>query len=171
MKFMILVLVLLALLAVPVLGMTEKEAGYIAGVENGYELGYLAHSGLGNATAAQMFNDLATKYNSYLDGIGGQKFKLAALPAPDTSYMPAFLRDYQGTNPWAGVPGPSTTNTTPNGIVHAIDGGVTKGTQYTTNDINTLPAGAIEAYHKQDSTIDPKTGVAPNMGDGYLGGV
>ena len=169
MKFMI--LVLLALLVAPGMAMTDKEAGYVAGIENGYELGYLAHSGLGNATAAQMFNDLAGKYNSYLDGIGGQNYKLAALPAPDTSYMPAFLRDYQGTNPWAGVPGPSTTNTTPTGIVHAIDGGVTKGTQYTTNDMNLLPASVTQSMYDASKTV-PKDSpdYAKTQGD-YLGGV
>ena len=129
-------MVIMALLfAVPGMAMTDKEAGYVAGIENGYELGYLAHSGLGNATAANMFNDLATRYNAYLDGIGGQQYKLAALPMPDQSYIPAFLRDYQGTNPWTGVPQPAKST------AHTIDGGIGKGASghYSTNDANSLP--------------------------------
>ena len=152
MKFMI--LVLLALLVAPALGMTDKEAGYIAGIENGYELGYLAHSGLGNATAAQMFNDLATKYNAYLDGIGGQKYKIEPLQIPDHSYvLPAFLQNIQGTDPWAGVPGPSK---------HTIDGGIGTTEHYATDDANGLPDSA-----RYNSTTKSYS----DLGGNYLPGV
>lgn len=179
MKFMILVLLALLVASGMAVGMTEKEEGYIAGIENGYELGYRAHSGLGNATAAQQFNVLTAKYNSYLDRIGGQQYKLAAMPLPDNSWQPEFLRNVQGTDPWAGIdaahpanlqtPVLQANNTSPNGIVHAIDGGTTNGPQYTTNDINALPNSAIENYQTVGD-VDPATGKRIN-GDGYLGGV
>jgi hypothetical protein len=60
-------------------------------------------------------------------------------------------------------------NSTKGGIVHAIDGSFNgSGSKYTTNDINLLPAGAIEKY--QTVTDVDKYGNRIT-GDGYLGGV
>lgn len=150
----IFILFALLIMAGSVQAMTDKEAGYIAGIEDGYELGYLAHSGLGNATAAQMFNQEVASYNAYLEGIGGQEYKLAALPMPDLSYMPEFLRNYQGTDPWAG------TQVAPEANRHKIDG---EKVSYTTGDVNSLPNTAIEDYAASEK--------GKTYGAEYLGGV
>lgn len=96
------ILLLAAVMIAPAAALLPKEDGYIAGIEDGYELGFLAHSALGNATAGQMYNDLVARYNAYLDRIGAPSTaKLAELPLYDNSWEPQILREAKpGDNPW-----------------------------------------------------------------------
>lgn len=93
---------LAAVLIAPAVGLLPKEDGYIDGIEDGYELGYLAHSALGNATAGQLYNELVGRYNAYLERIGAPSTaKLAELPIYDNSWEPQILREAKpGDDPW-----------------------------------------------------------------------
>lgn len=101
MKIATLVMLATALIA-PAVGLLPKEEGYLDGIEDGYEIGFLAHSALGNATAGQMYNDLVARYNAYLERIGApSSAKLALLPLYDNSWEPQILRDAKpGDDPW-----------------------------------------------------------------------
>lgn len=103
MKAILASLVLAAILVAPCAALLEKEAGYLDGIEDGYELGYLAHSSLGNATAGEMYNALVAKYNAYLDRIGAPSYrKIVELPLYNNSWEPQILRDARpGDDPWA----------------------------------------------------------------------
>lgn len=101
MKIATLVMLATALIA-PAVGLLPKEEGYLDGIEDGYEIGFLAHSALGNSTAGQMYNDLVARYNAYLERIGAPSTaKLAELPLYDNSWEPQILREAKpGDNPW-----------------------------------------------------------------------
>jgi hypothetical protein len=82
MKTIVALIALMALLAVPGIAVTEKEAGYIIGIEEGYALGVLHQNGLTNATAAREFNARIQAYNEYLVSIGALNVVMAEMVVP-----------------------------------------------------------------------------------------
>ena len=96
-------IMLVAMLVAPAVGLLPKEEGYIDGIVDGYEIGFLAHSALGNATAGQLYNELVGRYNAYLERIGApSSAKLAEFPIYNNSWEPQILRDARpGDDPWA----------------------------------------------------------------------
>jgi len=99
---------------------------------------------------ATTFNALIDQWNAWVRAIFGEdpNMIMQKVTAPVDLSKPYLLAN----------------NTTKGGIVHAIDGS-NNGTssKYTTNDINLLPASAIDKYQKSET--------GKTMGDGYLGGV
>ena len=137
---------------------TPEQQNILDGVKISFQMG-AAYQQAKQGIDVNNFNKLVDQYNAWIGKTFGDDASL--LMTKMTATAPADLsKPYLASN-----------NTSANGIVHTIDGSGKYGPKYTTNDINLMPENAIKAYHDKDSTIDPITGKAPNMGDGYLGGV
>jgi hypothetical protein len=128
---------------------TDQQQSTLSGLRLSYQIGQAYEKYLqgGDATT---FNALVDQWNAWVQNNFGQDANLLMqkVTGPVDLSKPYLLAN----------------NTTKGGIVHAIDGS-NNGTssKYTTNDINLLPASAIDKYQKSET--------GKTMGDGYLGGV
>jgi len=101
-------LILLSFMVAPCIAMSEQEAAYIAGINDGFYLGQLAGQARGNATAANLYNTEIAKYNDFmnstLNASEARQEWLAFLPIPDDSWMPIIVREWNSSEPvWNGA--------------------------------------------------------------------
>ena len=127
---------------------TDQQKAIMQGLKLSYQLGE-AHQKYTTGGDVSTFNALIDQWNAWVQTNFGQDPNLL---------MPKVTGPVDLSKPYL-----LANNTTQGGIVHSIDGSNKYGSKYTTNDINLLPNGAIEAYQKSE------TGRV--TGDGYLGGV
>jgi hypothetical protein len=86
---LIAIVLLALLLAMPCIAMTEKEAAYLKGVEDGFYLGSLAWQARGNQTAADMYNTEVASYNAFLNAtLNKSEYAQAALSEIQPIQMP-----------------------------------------------------------------------------------
>jgi hypothetical protein len=135
---------LLLMTAVPAPGQTSD---YQKGVADGLRIGFFMNQKYVDAKEGiniTGYNTEVARYNAWIESIFGKDPSFLMSPMP----LGAMSRPVIVAN-----------NTTGNGIVHAIDGGVGKGPSYTTNDMNLLPDAARDNIAKSAD------------GGEYLGGV
>ncbi len=128
---------------------TPEQNTTLEGMRLSFQLG-AAYQQAQTSQNIAPYNALVDQYNAWIVEHFGNDANLL-MPKMDSSS--ANLQ-----KPFA--IGKNTTNT---GIVHEIDGTGKNGPQYTTNDLNSLPASAISAYQSSE------TGRV--TGDGYLSGI
>jgi hypothetical protein len=147
MKYIIAIFLCLVSLAMAQ-GYTDWQQGAAEGLKIGFKIGQAydqAKSGIDVAG----FNAQVDVYNAWVREHFGEDTMLLMqkLNAPVDLSKPVLIAN----------------NSTNNGIVHAIDGSSKYGSNYTTNDLNLLPSGAIARYQASET--------GKITGDGYLGGV
>jgi hypothetical protein len=134
-------------------GYSDWQQGAAEGLKVGFKMGQ-AFEQAQNGINITGFNAQVDVYNAWVREHFGEDpmLLMQKLNAPVDLSKPVMVAN----------------NTTQGGIVHAIDGSTAPGPSYTTNDINSLPAGAIENYQK---VADIDSEGKRIMGDGYLSGV
>ena len=126
------------LLAMPAMAITDEEASYLRGLDDGYKFGYAALAGQDNATWEAFYNSRVADLNAWMDQIGYNGSRWDVLHKAIGNYelpviFTASLDEIRLMKPYVAV------NNSADGIVHQIDGSSTNGTKYTTNDMNALP--------------------------------
>ena len=99
------IIALLALLVAPCTAeLTMNQTAYVQGRDAGFELGIVFWQGLGNATAAQLYNEKVAAWNSLCnDTLSPEDVamqRLLPMPMPDDSYLPEVVRNWDGKNVW-----------------------------------------------------------------------